>query len=274
MTHPINPLACQAREARRGLKPHITHRNQALLEHLGLARLSARRQARRGQEEYDDLLQESSIGVLSGIERFDINRGVQPSSYLISRATGQILHYRRDRATCLRIPWSLRDLAVKSIRLQQQRQAMGLPKLTQAVLAKQLGVSPGRLLQAQEALHAAKLVSLDQAIESTHDQGAWSRLDQLEQPETLQDDQRTWLLRVFNELEPTQQQWLQSYFIERMSLLSMSRCFGVSRAKIKAGLQEAVERLQQWARRDGELMPEAWPGQQRGGSATHSPAHC
>ena len=274
MTKPIHLRACQAREARRGLNPHTTHRNQALLEHLGLAHLSARRQAKRGQEEYDDLLQESSIGVLSGIERFDANRGFQPSSYLISRATGQILHYRRDRATSLRIPWRLRDLAVKSIRLQQQRQAMGLPKLTQAVLAKQLGVSPGRLLQAQEAMLAARLVSLDQAIESNHDQGAWTRLDQLEQPETLQDHQRTWLLRVFNELEPTQQQWLRGYFIERMSLLRMSRCFGVSRARIKSGIQDAVKQLQRWARRDGELLPAPWQVLQPATSARHSRAHC
>ena len=107
MNRSVHKRMHQRREAHRGLDPRITQRNQTLIEHLGLSLLAARRQADRGREDYEDLLQESCVGVLSAIERFDPCRGFQPSSYLISRATGQILHYRRDRAACFRIPWLL-----------------------------------------------------------------------------------------------------------------------------------------------------------------------
>ena len=70
--------------------------------HGGISRLSstlawptarpARRQEQRGAEEFDDLLQESRVGLIRGLERFDRQRGVHPSSYLLSRANDQNLH--------------------------------------------------------------------------------------------------------------------------------------------------------------------------------------
>ena len=274
MNRSIRKRLRQRREAHRGLDPAISQRNQSLLEHLGLAHLAARRQASKGREDYDDLFQESSIGVLSAIERFDPCRGFQPSSYLISRATGQILHYRRDRAQCFRIPWRLRDLAVKAARIQQGNEAIGKPRLSEQELANRLGVSLGRLQQAREAVEMARLGRLDQNSDGRESSIACCRLDQLEQPEADQDHQRDWLLKVFGDLEPNQQQWLHGYFIERMSLLRMSRCFGVSRARIQSGIQDAVKQLQRWARRDGELLPATWQVLRPATSASHSQAHC
>ena len=108
-----DPLISQRhlhQESRRGLPPWIARCNQQALKHLGLAHCAARRQQQRGPEEFDDLLQESRVGLIRGLERFDQQRGLRPSSYLLSRATGQILHYRRDRSRTIRIPWRLRDL--------------------------------------------------------------------------------------------------------------------------------------------------------------------
>ena len=269
MNRSIRKRIRQRREAHRGLDPAISQRNQLLLEHLGLAHLAARRQASKGSEDYDDLFQESSIGVLSAIERFDPCRGFQPSSYLISRATGQILHYRRDRAQCFRIPWRLRDLAVNAARIQQQNETIGKPRLTDQELANRLGVSLGRLQQAREAVRMARLGRLDQGSAGREGPRACCQLEQLEQPEADQDHQRDWLLTVFGDLEPNQQQWLRGYYIERMSLVSMSRCFGVSRARIKSGIQDAVQQLQRWARRDGELLPEPWQVLRPTGFAGH-----
>lgn len=274
MNRSIRKIIRQRHEAHRGLDPVTTKRNQSLLEHLGLAHLAARRQANKGREDFDDLLQESRIGVLTAIERFDPSRGCQPSSYLISRATGQILHYRRDRAECFRIPWRLRDLTAKCARLQQEQEAIGKSRLSEQELAVKLGVSTERLRQAQEAVRMARLGRLDQNSDSRGEQTASCQLEQLEQPEVVQDHQRDWLLKVFNDLEPNQQEWLRGYFIERMSLVSMSRCFGVSRARIKSGIQDAVKQLQRWARRDGELLPATWQVLRPATSARHSRAHC
>ena len=96
-------------ERHRQMPVSIRQRNGLALQHLGLAGLVASRLHRRGLDDLDDLMQEARIGLLRGAERFNRQRGWKPSTYLSSCAKGQVLHYRRDRAGMVRIPWRLRD---------------------------------------------------------------------------------------------------------------------------------------------------------------------
>ena len=75
-----------------GFRPPLHGGSNRLSSTLALAHCAASRQEQRGTEEFDDLLNDSRVGLIRGLERFDRQRGVHPSSYLLSRATGQILH--------------------------------------------------------------------------------------------------------------------------------------------------------------------------------------
>ncbi len=149
------------------LPESIQKRNQAVIEHLGLAHLAATRQATRGAEELDDLIQEARLGLIMAIEKFDANRGFKISSYAMARANGHILHFRRDRSQIVRVPWRLRDLYTRGMRLQQMQQNDGLNPLTEEQLASQLNVSSDRWHQAAEAVWQTHLVSLDANETST-----------------------------------------------------------------------------------------------------------
>lgn len=89
---------CSRYQRSLSLSESIQKRNHAVIKHLGLAHLAATRQATRGGEELDDLIQEARLGLIMAMEKFDANRGFKVSSYAIARANGQILHFRRDRA--------------------------------------------------------------------------------------------------------------------------------------------------------------------------------
>ena len=157
-------------ESRRGLPPCIARRNQQALKHLGLAHCAARRQQQRGPEEFDDLLQESRVGLIRGLERFDQQRGLRPSSYLLSRATGQILHYRRDRSRTIRIPWRLRDLYAAGMKIQREREQNRQPLLSDQDLATELSVRPERWAAAVESQQARSSTCLP-ALESQQARG-------------------------------------------------------------------------------------------------------
>ena len=96
-------------ERKRPMPASIRQRNDLALQHLGLAGFVASRLQRQGLDDLDDLMQEARIGLLRGAERFNRQLGLKPSTYLTSCARGQVLHYRRDRAAMVRIPWRLRD---------------------------------------------------------------------------------------------------------------------------------------------------------------------
>lgn len=98
------------REQRRSLPKFILERNDAVLEHLGLAHHAAIHQSARYPGEQDDLVQEGRVGLINGVANFDPQRGFRISTYVLARVNGQILHFRRDRQHTLRIPWRLKDL--------------------------------------------------------------------------------------------------------------------------------------------------------------------
>ena len=104
--------AHQRHEERRCLLKGTRDRNQLVLKHICLAHCVATRQQQRGPEAHDDLLQEARLGLIQGMDNWNPSRGFRPSSYLMSRANGQVLHYRRDRSRMVRIPWRLQDLYV------------------------------------------------------------------------------------------------------------------------------------------------------------------
>ncbi|WP_083810626.1 sigma factor [Parasynechococcus marenigrum] len=95
----------QRRELRRALPPAVRQRNIKVLNHLGIAGMIASRQTRRGPKERDDLEQEARVGLIRGWERFDPRRGLKLSTFLSTATNGQVLHFRRDRAVTIRVPW-------------------------------------------------------------------------------------------------------------------------------------------------------------------------
>ena len=218
----------------------MRHRNQRILQHLGLAHLVAKRQQQKGPETYDDLLQEACLGLIAGVERFDPGLGLKPSSYLLSRANGQVMHYRRDRAAVLRIPWRLRDLAVRAGRLTQGRQQERQPPLSRQALARCLGVTESRLQDASTALESARNQSLEaMPCELSH--------------EPTVDHQRDWLVQAMLELNPEQRWALQAHLIDGQSLREMALRQNGHAAGLRSVIQTAIARLQELAVRDGEM---------------------
>ena len=122
----------------------IQSRNRAVLTHLGLARHVSRQESQKGAESTEDLFQEANLGLVRRREEFNPNLGYKPSSYLVRRCRRQILHYRRDRARTIRIPWRLSDLAVKGARLQKNQQNSCKPAVQPGEIALASDVSPER----------------------------------------------------------------------------------------------------------------------------------
>ena len=89
--------------------------------------------------------------MIRGLERFDQQRGLRSSSYLLLRATGQILHNRRDLSRTIRIPWRLRDLYAAGMKIQRKREQNRQPLLSDQDLAAELSVRPERWAAAVES---------------------------------------------------------------------------------------------------------------------------
>ncbi|MCU1594079.1 MAG: polymerase, sigma 28 subunit, FliA/WhiG family, partial [Frankiales bacterium] len=78
-------------------------RDQLVEIHLPLVEYLARRFRNRG-EPLDDLVQVATIGLIKSVDRFDLERGVEFSTYATPTIVGEIKRHFRDKGWAIRVP--------------------------------------------------------------------------------------------------------------------------------------------------------------------------
>src|SRR5207247_9892254 len=87
----------------------LAAREQLIEAHMSLVRSLARRYSYRG-EQLEDLVQIGAIGLIKAIDRFDVNRGVELTTYATPNIIGEIKRHFRDRGRAVRVPRGLHGL--------------------------------------------------------------------------------------------------------------------------------------------------------------------
>src|SRR5436305_1016128 len=125
----------------------LAAREQLIEQYMSLVRSLARRYSYRG-EQLEDLVQIGAIGLIKAIDRFDLDRGVELTTYATPNIIGEIKRHFRDKGWSVRVPRGLQELNVQLSRLVEQ-------------LTVQLGRSPTitELAKARSEEHTSELQS-------------------------------------------------------------------------------------------------------------------
>ena len=160
---------------------------------------------------------------------------------MLSRATGQILHYRRDHARTIRVPWRLRDLYAAGMKIQRERVQSQLSSLRDQELADALSVRPERWAAAVLSHGASQVVDLSASpVEPT-------QLCEI-------DEHLDWIRSVLHQVDGLTGTVLKAHLIEGKSLKDLAQALNCSRSSLRLHLHESLRLLRQWAQRDG-LIP-------------------
>jgi len=84
-------------------------RERVIQEQLPLVEFLARKFAGRG-EPVDDLVQVASVGLIKAVDRFDVDRQIEFSTYATPNILGEIKRYFRDKGWAMRVPRGLQEL--------------------------------------------------------------------------------------------------------------------------------------------------------------------
>ena len=129
----------------RNPRPRMNRAQRAFArEHLGLAHQQAQRFAKRHGLNADELLGPAFEGLCKAAIGFDPARGYRPSSYIVPKVKGELLHHLRDTGFALRISHRLRELWMKARRPMAQG-------YSDHEIAAQLGVSLTEWLDCRQA---------------------------------------------------------------------------------------------------------------------------
>jgi RNA polymerase sigma-B factor len=140
--------------------PDPVVREELTRRFLPLAEYLARRFSGRGESQ-DDLFQVASLGLLNAIDRFDLERDVQFSTYAAVTMVGELKRHFRDKGWAVRVPRRLQEIGLRmNTVLPELSQELGRSP-TVGELAVRCEANAEEILEAMEASHAYAISSLD-----------------------------------------------------------------------------------------------------------------
>jgi RNA polymerase sigma-B factor len=217
-------------------------RDELVHLHLPLVEHCARRFRNRG-EPFEDLVQVGTIGLLKSIDRFDLERAVEFSTYATPTIIGEIKRYFRDKGWAIRVPRRLQELRMQiGAATAELTQSLGRSP-TPRELAGAIGCSVEEIIEGIESSNAYSTLSLDATDES--DDGGGSMLDAIGvMDENLEHVEiRESLKPLLDALEPREKKILLLRFFKNRTQTQIAEEIGVSQMHVSRLLSRTLEQL-------------------------------
>jgi RNA polymerase sigma-B factor len=155
----------------------LKYRERLVEQFIGLVEFLARRFRNRG-EPLEDLVQVGTIGLLKAIDRFDLEREVEFSTYATPTIVGELKRHFRDKGWAVRVPRRLQELHLELTKVVGHLGHDLGRSPTVAEIAQAASITEEEVLEGLEIAQAYNFTSLDAPID-TDDGGSTSFADQL-----------------------------------------------------------------------------------------------
>ncbi|MFE6132246.1 sigma-70 family RNA polymerase sigma factor, partial [Streptomyces sp. NPDC056437] len=100
--------------------PEYQYARNTLIEmNLSLVKFTVRRFRNRGDGEMEEITQVGTIGLIKAIDRFDLTREVEFSSFAIPYIVGEIKRFFRDSTWAVHVPRRLQELRVELAKVKE-----------------------------------------------------------------------------------------------------------------------------------------------------------
>jgi RNA polymerase sigma-B factor len=236
-------------------------REQLIERYMSLVRSLARRYSYRG-EQLDDLVQIGAIGLIKAIDRFDVNRGVELTTYATPNIIGEIKRHFRDRGWSVRVPRGLQELNIQLSKLLEQLTVQHGRSPTIPELAKAAGVTDEEVLEALESGRAYSSLSLS-AGSGFDEDGELDPLESLgtEEHQYEVSEDRAVLEPGFRVLDERERKILHLRFFEGLTQSQIAQQVGISQMHVSRLIRRSLEKI-----REEIASDEAIEGERRAAS--------
>jgi RNA polymerase sigma-B factor len=229
-------------------------REKLIEQYMSLVRSLARRYSYRG-EQLEDLVQIGAIGLIKAIDRFDLERGVELTTYATPNIIGEIKRHFRDKGWSVRVPRGLQELNVQLSRLVEQLTVQLGRSPTIPELAKAAGVEEEQVLEALESGRAYTSLSLSVGGGGGDDDD----LDPLESLGTEEhqyevSEDRAVLAPGFKALDERERKILQLRFFEGLTQSQIAQQVGISQMHVSRLIRRSLEKIRETIAEDEESL--------------------
>ena len=211
---------------------------------LYLVNILAKKYINKGVE-FEDLYQVGSLALIYAIDRYDMSKGYEFSSFATPTIIGEIKKYFRDKVWTMRVPRRVQELNKKvneaKIILEQQNKKK--PKVKD--IAKFIGCKEEEVLEALEASYGYQPASLDSPINGDSEDSEITLIDKVGEHENSFNDveYRDFVDKFTNKLNELEVKIFKGRFFEEKTQSSLAKELDISQMTISRIEKKVVEKL-------------------------------
>ncbi|MFF6914356.1 SigB/SigF/SigG family RNA polymerase sigma factor [Streptomyces sp. NPDC012466] len=225
--------------------PEYQYARNTLIEmNISLVRYAASRFRSRDQEEMEDIVQVGVIGLIKAIDRFELSREVEFTSFSIPYIVGEIKRFFRDTTWAVHVPRRLQEARVQLARATEELSSRLGRTPTVAELAQLMNLEEKEVIEARVASNGYRSSSLDAAIGNGED-GETALADFIGN-----DDGALELVEDFHALAPMiadlderSRKILHWRFVEELTQAQIAERLGVSQMHVSRLLSRTLAQL-------------------------------
>ena len=218
---------------------------EALIErHLYIAEILSKRYANRGID-YDDIYQVACIGLIYAIDRYDVDKGFEFSSFATPTIIGEIKKHFRDKGWTIRVPRRIQELSKKinnaKITLSQQLQRSP----TVEDIAEYLNSTEEEILEAMEGSKVYTPQSLDLTYDSNSDDKDVNLADLIGEEDIYfsKIENNDFLLKAIDKLNDMEKKILVDRYFNSKTQVSIANELNISQMTVSRIEKRVIEKF-------------------------------
>lgn len=229
-----------------------SHKSKTQLQNLiaiaciPLVKKVARNLARRSTDPIEDIIQVGSVGLLKAIRLYNSEISKNFKSYATYLITGEIRHYLRDKASMIKAPRAIQELAYRVHRITMELAEEFGERPTENEIAYKMDLPVQRVCEAIEIDRRKQPVSLDQLNFTTDEEySTWGDKIADLSYQNLQNthEDRILLAESLKNLDPALKEVVDMTYFKDMSQTEIAQKMGMSQMQVSRKLKKALRLL-------------------------------
>ncbi|AZS89184.1 RNA polymerase sigma factor SigF [Streptomyces griseoviridis] len=222
-------------------------RNTLIEMNISLVRFAAGRFRNRG-DDMEDIVQTGMIGLIKAIDRFDLSREVEFTSFALPYIVGEIKRFFRDTTWAVHVPRRLQELRVELAKAREELASRLDREPSVAELATLMNISHSEVVEAQIAANGYNSSSLDAALTGDGPEGGEAVLADFigveEEGLRLVEDFHA-LAPLMAELGERDRQIIHMRFVEEATQAEIGERLGCSQMHVSRLIKRIIARLRE-----------------------------
>jgi RNA polymerase sigma-B factor len=246
-------------ELEEGTHEYQYTRNTLIEMNMSLVRFAAGRFRHRG-DDLEDIAQVGMIGLIKAIDRFEISREVEFTSFALPYIVGEIKRFFRDTTWAVHVPRRLQELRVELAKAREELSSRLDRDPSIAELATLMNLSEQEVMEAQIASNGYNSSSLDAALTGDGTQDGEAVLADFIGVEDdgmrLVEDFHT-LAPLVAELSERDRQIIHMRFVEEATQADIGERLGCSQMHVSRLIKRIIQQLRNGMLGDMERVERA-----------------